>query len=112
MRQRVMVAPLRHVNESRRWAARSRLTRRLWWAPTGACLRRGTRSSTVCVGLSHDHYASRKTEKLAAGPIVSIGGATANAYPVMAMTDYGVVTAWTHGTGAASVVHVSRLAIP
>jgi hypothetical protein len=30
----------------------------------------------------------------------------------MAMTDYGVVTAWTHGTGAASVVHVSRLAMP
>jgi hypothetical protein len=49
---------------------------------------------------------------VAAGAIVSIGGATASAYPVMAMTDHGVVTAWTHGTGAASVVHVSRLAIP
>jgi hypothetical protein len=50
--------------------------------------------------------------QMTAGAVVSIGGTAAGAYPVMAMTDHGVVSAWTHGTGATAVVHVARLAVP
>lgn len=50
--------------------------------------------------------------QVTAGAVVSIGGTAAGAYPVMAMTDHGVVSAWTHGTGATAAVHVARLAVP
>ena len=50
--------------------------------------------------------------KASMGEIVPIGAGDANAYPVMAMTDRGLVTAWTHGTGAASRISVAQLSTP
>jgi hypothetical protein len=50
--------------------------------------------------------------KVSAGEIVPIGATNATAYPVMARTDLQVVTAWTHGSGAASVIGVAPLSLP
>ena len=50
--------------------------------------------------------------KVSMGEIVPIGAGDANAYPVMAMTPRGLVTAWTNGTGAASLISVAQLSTP
>jgi hypothetical protein len=49
---------------------------------------------------------------MSSGSLVSIGGESASAYPVLAATDSGLVTVWTNGLGAASVINVTRLQVP
>jgi hypothetical protein len=50
--------------------------------------------------------------KVSGSEIVPIGATNATAYPVMARTDRQVVTAWTHGSGPASVIGVAPLSLP
>jgi hypothetical protein len=46
------------------------------------------------------------------GPNVSLGAPDPAAYPVMAISDRGLLTAWTNGTGATAVINVTHLPLP
>ena len=46
------------------------------------------------------------------GPNLSLGAPSPAAYPVMAISDRGLLTAWTNGTGATAVINVTHLPLP